>query len=87
MAQGDIGRVGGGLAQATEARLPAIGAPRRRYPLLHRLAPEVRVASAARGGAHVDERLDTGAAQDVEERVLVQRPVPERDEGDHNPIL
>jgi hypothetical protein len=45
------------------------------------------MASAARCRAYVDERLDTGAAEDVDERVLVQRPVPERDEGDHNPIL
>src|SRR5690606_16016128 len=47
-------------------------------PLLHDVARDVRVVAAAREAAHVDETLDTGAPQQLDDLLLRRRAVPER---------
>jgi hypothetical protein len=77
----DVRRVGRRLAEAAEAWLPSVRDAGLRQPRLELGPGDMRMTAAPGRGAYVDDALDCRAAQQSDEFVLAQGPVPEGHEG------
>src|SRR5690606_27870304 len=82
VAQRHVRAVGSHPPPAAEAGLPPHVDAGGGQPVRHPLPPELGVAAAAGVGAHVDEQLDAGPAQQLDDGVLAERAVADRQQLD-----